>query len=69
MPELAVSTGSACNSDSDEPSYVLIALGRSPELAQSSLRLSLGRFSSERDVDVAIAVIARELRRLRRVAP
>jgi cysteine desulfurase len=68
MPELAISTGSACNSDSDEPSYVLIALGRSPQLAQSSLRLSLGRFSSERDVDVAIAVIARELGRLRRVA-
>jgi cysteine desulfurase len=69
MPELAVSTGSACNSDSDEPSYVLVALGRSPELAQSSLRLSLGRFSAERDVDVAIAAIGRELRRLRRVAP
>jgi cysteine desulfurase len=69
LPELAVSTGSACNSDSDEPSYVLTALGRSPELAQSSLRLSLGRFSSEQDVDVAIAAISREVLRLRRVAP
>jgi cysteine desulfurase len=69
LPELAVSTGSACSSDSDEPSYVLTALGRSPELAQSSLRLSLGRFSSEPDVDVALAAIGREVRRLRRVAP
>jgi cysteine desulfurase len=69
LPELAVSTGSACNSDSDEPSYVLTALGRSPELAQSSLRLSLGRCSSEHDVDVAIAAITREVLRLRRVAP
>jgi cysteine desulfurase len=69
LPELAVSTGSACQSDSDEPSYVLTALGRSPELAQSSLRLSLGRFSSERDVDVAIAAITREVLRLRGVAP
>ncbi|HXN09713.1 MAG TPA: aminotransferase class V-fold PLP-dependent enzyme, partial [Steroidobacteraceae bacterium] len=69
LPELAISTGSACNSDSEEPSYVLTALGRSPQLAQSSLRLSLGRYSSEQDVDVAIAAITREVRRLRRVAP
>ncbi len=69
LPELAVSTGSACHSDSDEPSYVLMALGRSAELAQSSLRLSLGRYSSEQDVDVAIGAITREVRRLRRVAP
>ncbi len=69
LPELAVSTGSACHSDSDEPSHVLIAMGRSPELAQSSLRLSLGRYSSEQDVDGAIAAITREVRRLRRVAP
>ena len=52
LTELAVSTGSACNSDSDEPSYVLRALGRDTELAQSSLRFSLGRFSTEQDVDV-----------------
>jgi cysteine desulfurase len=69
LPELAVSTGSACNSEHDEPSYVLMALGRSPELAQSSLRLSLGRFSRDQDVDVAIAAITREVLRLRRVAP
>ena len=51
LTELAVSTGSACNSDSDEPSYVLRALGRDTELAQSSLRFSLGRFSREQEVD------------------
>jgi cysteine desulfurase len=69
LPELAVSTGSACNSDSDEPSYVLRALGRDTETAQSSLRFSLGRFSTERDVDVAIDAVRREVGRLRAVAP
>jgi cysteine desulfurase len=69
LPELALSTGSACNSEHDEPSYVLLALGRSPELAQSSLRLSLGRFSRDQDVEVAIAAITREVLRLRRAAP
>jgi cysteine desulfurase len=68
LTELAVSTGSACNSDSDEPSYVLRVLGRSTELAQSSLRFSVGRFSSEQDVDVAIAAVVREVRRLRAAA-
>jgi cysteine desulfurase len=69
LAELALSTGSACNSDSDEPSYVLRALGRDSQLAQSSLRLSLGRFSSEQEVDRAVAAVGRELRRLRAVAP
>jgi cysteine desulfurase len=69
LPELAVSSGSACNSDSDEPSYVLRALGRDTELAQSSLRFSLGRFSSDADVELAIAAVTREVRRLRAVAP
>ncbi len=69
LPEVAVSTGSACNSDSDEPSYVLRALGRDTELAQSSLRFSLGRFSTESDVDVAIAAVRREVERLRAIAP
>ena len=49
--ELAVSTGSACNSASAEPSYVLAALGRDTQLAQSSLRFSLGRFTTDEDVD------------------
>jgi len=69
LPELAVSTGSACNSDSDEPSYVLRALGRDTELAQSSLRFSLGRFNTESDVDIAIAAVRREVERLRAIAP
>jgi cysteine desulfurase len=68
LTELAVSTGSACNSDSDEPSYVLKALGRDTELAQSSLRLSVGRFSREQDVDIAIAAVVREVQRLRAAA-
>jgi cysteine desulfurase len=68
LTELAVSTGSACNSDSDEPSYVLRALGRETELAQSSLRFSVGRFSSGQDVDTAIGAVTREVQRLRAAA-
>jgi cysteine desulfurase len=69
LTELSLSTGSACISDSDEPSYVLRALGRETELAQSSLRFSLGRYSTEQDIDVAIAAVTREVRRLRAAAP
>ncbi len=69
LTELAVSSGSACNSDSDEPSYVLMALGRDPQLAQSSLRLSLGRFTTGAEVDLAVTAIQREVRRLRAAAP
>ena len=68
LTELAVSTGSACNSDSDEPSYVLRALGRDTELAQSSLRFSVGCFTTEADMDVAIAAVTREVNRLRAAA-
>ena len=69
LEELAISTGSACNSASAEPSYVLRALGRDTQLAQSSLRFSLGRFSTEADVDAAIAAVNREVRRLRALSP
>jgi cysteine desulfurase len=69
LSELSLSTGSACISESDEPSYVLRALGRDTELAQSSLRFSLGRFSNEQEIDVAIAAVTREVRRLRAAAP
>jgi cysteine desulfurase len=69
LSELAISTGSACNSASAEPSYVLRALGRDTQLAQSSLRFSLGRFSSEEDVDMAIAAVKREVLRLRTLSP
>jgi cysteine desulfurase len=67
-PHLAVSTGSACTSSLAEPSFVLRALGRSERLSESSLRFGLGRSSSERDIDTAIAVLAREVARLRRIA-
>jgi cysteine desulfurase len=64
LPELAVSSGSACNSDSDEPSYVLQALGRDRESAQSSVRFSLGRGTRSEDIDIAIAAVRREVLRL-----
>jgi hypothetical protein len=66
---LAVSTGSACNSASGDPSYVLRALGRDDQLAQSSLRFSLGRFTRSEDVDIALQSVGREVRRLRALSP
>ena len=69
LTELAVSSGSACDSDSDEPSHVLRSLGRSRELAQSSLRFSLGRSSCEVQVQRAVAAVRREVLRLRAAAP
>lgn len=65
MPEIAVSTGSACNSAAQDASYVLRALGRSDALAQGSLRFSLGRFSQQSDVDCALTAVRREVTRLR----
>ena len=67
LRELAVSTGSACSSGAEEASYVLRALGRDDQLAQSSLRFSLGRFTTDRDVDVAVRTVAREVPRLREI--
>jgi cysteine desulfurase len=69
LSTLAVSTGSACNSESADPSYVLRALGRSTQLAQSSLRFSLGRPTREADVDFAVAAVAEALARLRALSP
>ena len=69
LRELAVSSGSACASATDEASYVLRALGRTEQQAQSSLRFSLGRFSTASEVDVAIAAVVREVTRLRCLAP
>ncbi|MBV9619642.1 MAG: aminotransferase class V-fold PLP-dependent enzyme [Gammaproteobacteria bacterium] len=66
---LAVSTGAACNSAVRDASHVLHAMGRSARLAESTLRFSLGRFSSESEVDLAAATVVREVRRLRSMAP
>jgi cysteine desulfurase len=65
---LAVSTGSACTSALREPSYVLRALGRNDVLSESSLRFGLGRFTSERDIDDAVAAVAGAVSRLRRLS-
>ena len=65
MPELAVSSGSACTSASVEPSYVLRALGLDDTAARSSIRIGVGRFSTEADVDAAVDVIAKAVNRLR----
>jgi cysteine desulfurase len=69
LPDLAVASGSACATTSAEPSYVLRALGRSDRLAQSSLRLSLGRYTTPEEIEIAIASIQGAIRRLRAVAP
>jgi cysteine desulfurase len=66
---LALSTGSACSSASADPSYVLRALGRSTQLAQASLRFSLGRPTSENEVDAAVAAVREALARLRALSP
>jgi cysteine desulfurase len=67
-PYVAVSTGSACTSAVAEPSYVLRALGRSERLSESSLRFGLGRTTTEGDIDIAVAILSREVSRLRKVA-
>ena len=69
LRELAVSAGSACSTASESASYVLRALGRSDQLAQSSLRFSLGRFTTESEIDAAVAAVKREVARLRALAP
>ena len=69
LTELAVSTGSACSSATGEPSYVLRALGRTSALTQSTLRFSLGRHTTEEDIDRAVAAVTREVARLRAASP
>jgi len=66
---LAVSSGSACTSASLEPSYVLRALGRSDELAHSSLRMTIGRFSTVEEIDYAIGTITQNVAKLRELSP
>ncbi len=69
LKDLAVSSGSACTSASLEPSYVLRALGLSDELAHSSLRFSMGRYTSEEEVDYAIEKIRHAVTKLRELSP
>ncbi|MFT4266302.1 MAG: IscS subfamily cysteine desulfurase [Xenophilus sp.] len=66
---LAVSSGSACTSASLEPSYVLRALGRSDELAHSSLRMTIGRFTTEEEIDTAVSAIRHNVAKLRELSP
>jgi cysteine desulfurase len=69
IKDLAVSSGSACTSASLEPSYVLRALGVEEELAHTSLRIGLGRFTTEQDVDYAVEHIVQSVQRLRSMSP
>ena len=69
VKDIAVSSGSACTSASLEPSYVLRALGRNDELAHSSIRITLGRFTTQEEVDYAADLIKRKVSKLRELSP
>ncbi|TVO53884.1 IscS subfamily cysteine desulfurase [Denitromonas halophila] len=69
IKDVAVSSGSACTSASLEPSYVLRALGRNDELAHSSIRFSIGRFTTEEEVDFTIDLLHRKISKLRELSP
>src|SRR5690606_36371117 len=69
LKDLAISSGSACTSASLEPSYVLRALGRDDELAHSSLRFSIGRFTTQEDIDYALSKIRDAVNKLRELSP
>jgi len=69
IKEVAVSSGSACTSASLEPSYVLRALGRSDELAHSSIRFTIGRFTTEEEIDYAVKLLRAKIGKLRELSP
>ena len=69
IKEIAVSPGSACTSASLEPSYVLRALGRSDELAHSSIRFSIGRFNTAEEIDFTVDLLKRKIAKLRELSP
>ena len=69
LRDLAVSSGSACTSASLEPSYVLRALGLNDEMAHSSIRFSIGRYTTEEDIDKAIAKVRHAVEKLRELSP
>lgn len=69
IKDIAVSSGSACTSASLEPSYVLRALGRSDELAHSSIRFTIGRFTTEQDIDFAVELLKAKVGKLRELSP
>ena len=69
VKEIAVSSGSACTSASLEPSYVLRALGRNDELAHSSIRFTMGRFTTEQEIDFTVELLKSQIGKLRDMSP
>jgi cysteine desulfurase len=69
IKDVAVSSGSACTSASLEPSYVLRALGRNDELAHSSIRFTVGRFTTQEEVDYTIELLQKKVAKLREMSP